>query len=314
VTRPEIVPFADGHVDGAAALLAERHARHLAAEPLLPEITDFRSHVEAEWRIEGTSGSVALDGDEVVGYLLGPRREDEIGPHVWSYVAGQAARDPGLVRDLYAAASRRWVDEGLTRHFVHAPALHDLVEPWLRTSFGISAALAARETAIAPGDGPPPDTSVSVRPSTPEDTPVAAAFDRQLGLHLQQPPSFSGLTVASEREYLDEWRDLHQEQEFTHFVAERGGRIVGHLLLYRRPADDVRVPPHSIDLANAATEPGLRGSGVGLALADHALRWARESGYATMITDWRMSNLEASRFWPRRGFRETFLRLYRSIP
>ena len=42
--------------------------------------------------------------------------------------------------------------------------------------------------------------------------------------------------------------------------------------------------------------------------------WAHELGYPTMITDWRMTNLEASRFWPRRGFRETFLRLYRSIP
>ena len=86
------------------------------------------------------------------------------------------------------------------------------------------------------------------------------------------------------------------------------------MLLYRRPADNLRVPPDSIDLANAATDPGLRGSGVGLALTAHALRWAQEHGYPTMITDWRMTNLLASRFWPRRGFRETFLRLYRSIP
>jgi hypothetical protein len=33
-----------------------------------------------------------------------------------------------------------------------------------------------------------------------------------------------------------------------------------------------------------------------------------------MLTDWRVTNLLASRFWPRRGFRTTFLRLYRSIP
>ena len=44
------------------------------------------------------------------------------------------------------------------------------------------------------------------------------------------------------------------------------------------------------------------------------LEAAYEHGYETMITDWRMTNLLASRFWPRRGFRETFLRLYRSIP
>src|ERR671931_1820481 len=39
----EIRPFSDEHRDAAAALLRERHARHLAAEPLLPEELDFRA-------------------------------------------------------------------------------------------------------------------------------------------------------------------------------------------------------------------------------------------------------------------------------
>jgi hypothetical protein len=33
-----------------------------------------------------------------------------------------------------------------------------------------------------------------------------------------------------------------------------------------------------------------------------------------MVTDWRVTNLLASRFWQRRGFEPVFLRLYRSIP
>jgi hypothetical protein len=33
-----------------------------------------------------------------------------------------------------------------------------------------------------------------------------------------------------------------------------------------------------------------------------------------MVTDWRVTNLLSSRFWPARGFRTTFLRLYRHIP
>ena len=74
------------------------------------------------------------------------------------------------------------------------------------------------------------------------------------------------------------------------------------------------MPVDGIDLAGASTEPALRGSGIGLALTHHAIAWAHEHGYPTMTTDWRMTNLLASRFWPRRGFRETFLRLYRSIP
>ncbi len=304
----DIVAFTDEHVDGAAAILAERHAAHLAVEPLLPRRTDFRQQVENER--QDATGAVAIDHGEVVGYLLGKRREDFLGPHVWSHVAGHAVRDPELVRDLYGAAAARWVEDGLTRHFVFAPAIRELVEPWLRVTFGISAALAARET--APEEMPAGD--VAVRLSTPEDTPVAAALDMVLANHLRQPPSFSEFTLPSEQEYLDEWKDLHDEPENTHFLAERNGHPVGHLLLYRRPEGDLRIPPKSIDLANAATDPAERGGGAGVALTAFALRWAHENGYETMTTDWRMSNLLASRFWPRRGFRETHLRLYRSIP
>jgi GNAT superfamily N-acetyltransferase len=96
-------------------------------------------------------------------------------------------------------------------------------------------------------------------------------------------------------------------------VAERDGRVVGHLLLFRRPPD-LRVPQDSIDLAAASTEPEQRGTGVGRALTAHAIRWARENGHARMTIDWRMTNLWASRFWPRRGFRPAFLRVYRNIP
>ena len=58
----------------------------------------------------------------------------------------------------------------------------------------------------------------------------------------------------------------------------------------------------------------MRMLAVGLALFAHAMTWAHEHGFTSMITDWRMTNLLASRFWPARGFRPTFIRLYRSIP
>jgi hypothetical protein len=32
-----------------------------------------------------------------------------------------------------------------------------------------------------------------------------------------------------------------------------------------------------------------------------------------MVTDWRVTSLLSSRFWPQRGFRASFLRLHRLI-
>jgi GNAT superfamily N-acetyltransferase len=308
VARPEILPFADEHLDGAVQLLAERHERHRAVEPLLPADVDLRGQLELERGEAG--GVVALDRSEVVGYLLGTRRDDEIGPHVWSSVAGHAVRDPELTRDLYAAAAAAWVDAGLTRHFVYVPALPELVDPWFRLSFGASATLAARET----GPQPPVAADIVVREGTPDDTRAAAALDRQMILSMLPSPSFSSRQPDDEETFAAEWAEVWDEPDIhRYFVAERNGEVVGHVLLYRRPPD-LRVPADSIDLAAASTRPDERGSGVGLALTHHVLGWAHEHGYPTMTTDWRMTNLLASRFWPRRGFRISFLRVYRSIP
>jgi GNAT superfamily N-acetyltransferase len=304
----EIVPFADEHVDGAAALLAARHAAHRAVEPLLPDRNDLAAEIAKE-RVDG-SGAVALEGGAVVGFLLGQERENFMGKHVWSNVAGHAVREPELIRDLYAVAAQRWVDDGYMRHFVFVPS-HDaeLVDAWFRLSFGASAALAIRET----GPEEPPDDGVAIRHGTRDDYPEAARLELEMSRAMQPSPSFSGIELQTPEEVLEEWLEEDGDEDFELFVAERDGRVVGQFLLYRRPPD-LRVPDGSIDLAQASTEPEARGTGVGRALTAHVIRWAHENGYPTMTTDWRMTNLWASRFWPKRGFRPVFLRLYRSIP
>ena len=74
------------------------------------------------------------------------------------------------------------------------------------------------------------------------------------------------------------------------------------------------LPERASYLAFASTLPEARGSGIGVALTDASLAAAAEDGYTSMVTDWRVTNLLASRFWPKRGFRPAFYRLYRSIP
>jgi GNAT superfamily N-acetyltransferase len=306
VTR--IVPFEAEHVPEAAKLLAERHAVHRFAEPLLPAIEDFEPYVAAELE-GGGSGAVALRGDEVVGYLVGKREESPVGPALRSGHAGHAATEPEITRDLYAVAAGRWVNEGLVRHNVFVPQLDDLIEPWFRLSFGgsaIQALLAVPERATC-------DQAAGIRPSTPADLVDAARLQAVQEEHLTSSPSFNGFRRSSQFELEDEWGDTWTNECFDHFVAERGGRIVGHALLYRRPPD-MRVPQGSIDLAGCATDLEVRGTGLGIALTNYVIAWAAENGFKTMSTDWRLTNLVASRFWPARGFRAAFIRVYRSIP
>lgn len=301
--------FTQAHVEGAARLLRERHALHRVVEPLLADVGDFERQVADEF-VDAT-GAVATRGGKVVGYLLGKPRESRVGTHLLSGLAGHATSDPALLGELYAFAAANWVADGLTRHYVFAPPLPEVAEAWSRLCFGASAVLGIRATSD-PAETTERD-DIRVRTSSPEDIGEVVRLAALLDAQLNASPSFSFLSARSADEELEEWRDVWTDDRFTHFVAERDGRVCGHVLLYRRPPD-LRVPAHNIDLASASTDPEVRGSGVGRALTSHALAWAVEHGYATMTADWRITNLSAARFWPRRGFREAFLRFYRSIP
>jgi hypothetical protein len=97
-----IRPFTDGDVDAAAELLSRRHERHLAAEPLLPRDVDLHAQIEREWSRDGASGAVSGDG-----YLIGApaANTNTGGRRILVDLAGHAAEQPELARDLYAAAA-----------------------------------------------------------------------------------------------------------------------------------------------------------------------------------------------------------------
>jgi GNAT superfamily N-acetyltransferase len=100
-------------------------------------------------------------------------------------------------------------------------------------------------------------------------------------------------------------------------LAERDGQVVGLLCVAPVEKSGMHVglarPERAAILGLATTLPDVRGSGAGLALTSACFAWARDHGYETIVVDWRETNLRSSRFWPKRGFRRTFVRVYRAI-
>jgi GNAT superfamily N-acetyltransferase len=279
----------------AQALLAERYARQRAAEPLLPEI---------DVAVTEEDGLVATRGGRAVAFLAGSVKGD-IGTVGF---AGCAASEPEALRDVYAALAAEWE---VSRFAVAIPASDErLIDPFFRLAFGCQFFWAVRETA-----GDAPVEGVSIRESTPEDLRLFAELEQDLWNLQALHPSSSGLGGETIEEHEAGWSDLWDDPDlFWSYVAEREGEPVGGIILYRRPTGDLRVPEGNVDLAFAATRPDVRGSGAGLALTAHAFAWARDHGFRSMTADWRSVNLLASRFWPKRGFRPQYLRMYRAVP
>jgi ribosomal protein S18 acetylase RimI-like enzyme len=313
----EIQRFSEGHLDGAAALLAERHVRHQAVEPALPQNVDFRGEIESLWGMEELSGVAATRNGELVGYLLGAPRDESWGSNMWVEYAGHAVREPELVRDLYAAAAEEWFAQGRNRHYALVPATDaELIDAWFRLSFGAQHAAGIQETPEQLADAP---ANVAVRRAAAEDLEAATAIDLELPRHQERSPVFSQpapteVTEDDREQFLSEIDD----PEVALFLAEIEGKAVGELLMVPVERSSMHSglarPERAAFLTFAATLPEARGSGAGLALTNAGLTWAREQGYPVTVVDWRETNLLASRFWPARGFRRTFLRLYRAIP
>jgi ribosomal protein S18 acetylase RimI-like enzyme len=307
----KIVPFGEEHVDAAAGLLEERHRRHREAEPLLPADVDYREQVQALLDKGGTGAFFDA------GYVIGTRLDDEVwGPNVWVELAGHAVREPEAIRDLYAEAAPRWVEAGRTRHYVYVPAYDvDLVDAWFRVGFGAQHALGIRELG---GERVPELPGVLVRQAEDRDVDAMVEIGPELGRHQSLSPVFAAFSPDDPEELRAEILEDLGNPQIGSLVAEIGGRVVGNFVVVPVEMSGAHVglgrPPGLAQLGWAAVLPDARGSGAGVALTHASFEWARERGYPAMVTDWRVTNLLASRFWPRRGFRTTFLRLYRSIP
>jgi ribosomal protein S18 acetylase RimI-like enzyme len=256
VPPPVTRPFAEGDLDAAAALLAERHRQHRLREPALAE-----------------------------------RFED-------------------------AAAARLAIEEGRRRQYVLVPAGDEAtIAAWFRLSFGHQQSHAVlepaeREPELAEG--------LSIRTPTVNDIDRLVGVDVELPRHQRLSPVFSELSLPTPEESRAEWEQTLADDYEHVLVGFDRDRPVACWSMVPWKSSSHATGPMMVDdaafLGFAVTVPDARGSGIGRAMTDACLTWAAREGYAHVVTDWRETNLLASRFWPTRGFRRSFLRLYRSIP
>ena len=328
----EIVSFSDTHLAEAAALLALRHQQDRALEPALPErFTQpdaARSVLEAVWSRPNASGVVALHAGRMIGYLIGVPRIDMVwGRSVWVPLAGHAvdrARGAEVYRDLYATLSPSWVAHGCFAHYALIPASDQAaLEAWFTLSFGKEQAHGIRETADASALTPPVDPSLTIRRAEMADLEPSIELDDIIASHQSRAPVYAPYWFGeyepfNREEIVQESREILQDEQAKMWLALRHGRIVGYQLYI--PAsqefvkiDAIMVPERCSFLATAATREEEQGRGVGRILTAHGLAADHASGYTHCITDWRVTNLLSSRFWPRQGFRPIAYRLVRRL-
>jgi ribosomal protein S18 acetylase RimI-like enzyme len=218
------------------------------------------------------------------------------GPHVFLEGTGDAEE----IRRAYARESPDWPP----LHFAIAEATPEALDPWYTLGFAQKHAYGVRES----GGDPMTVSGVTLRRGGAGDLETALRIDRLITEAQAVSPSYSAV-AAEESPDRASWEETLAAEDTSYFVAEDGSGAVGHTTLYPDPTDT-----QALHRASTAVVPIARRRGVGVALTTHALAYTADQGYLRLRTNWRVTNLYASRFWPARGFEQTHIRLARRLP
>jgi ribosomal protein S18 acetylase RimI-like enzyme len=259
--------------------------------------------------VEGEkAGAEALRDGLRVAHLVATLGEaPSRGRHAWVGLDDHSlaeGEEPGLLADVYATAGAPWVERGYLTHIVEVPAAGPLPQLFFALGFGQEQVHAQAPVRAGQASAPPGTT---IRRAGPTDLELLLDVVGAIGEHQAGPPVWSGLPVPAREDLRADWTEFLADETAVILVAERDGAAVGYAAFH--PSDRAGVA----HLPVAGTRPDSRGVGIGVALVEGALHQAQRAGFETVELDWRSTNLLASRFWPRRGFTPTHLRLRRDV-
>jgi GNAT superfamily N-acetyltransferase len=314
---PDVEPLGGPRLGAMAALVEHQYARLREEVPVLPARALSPSRVVPllEHAVGSTPGVAVVRDGELAGGIVGLEIPGLLGPGTAALVPDWACAVAGSDRartlnSLYGSIAAEWVGRGLGVHcFAVSATDAELIDALTWLGFGRHLVDAVRDLEPRPAAVP---SGVTIGPATAADldalTPLVLAYYA----YYAKSPTFLvfGDAEAPEAE-MSHWLTTPGESVWT---ARTADRILSFLYLHR-PGPDICLPLQddgTISIGGAFTVPEARGSGVGAALVEAAVGWARTAGYERMSVDFETANVRARRFWLR-TFRPVCVSLARRI-
>lgn len=300
-------------------ILMSRQEREFNSFPFL-----HNSFLQAEWisrHLQNllASGSAlgmgAFSHGQLVGYLVGTirisTRTGRCAVIPYEGAAIQKGQPAELIRHLYAQASVLWLEHGCFTHAAFVPLADPLyLDAFSRLSFGIEQVYAALD--LEEYRSFASTAEIEIRPGTEQDGEIMESMSSIISKHQNAAPTFIPIFPEVLAEIREGFRRSLADHDTVVLLAEKDGQAVG-FHMYGTAAPSMMVPDDAVELRVAGTLEGHRRCGVGRSLLNAGCQIMREQGYRYVLTDWRITNLASSTFWPKCGFRPFACRMARVI-
>jgi GNAT superfamily N-acetyltransferase len=310
----DVIPLAPKHLEDATKLVSRRYAalheqvpalpaRYGDAGTLLPLLDDIAS---------SGSGVAAVRGEQLVGFLAAwtiPSFRGKRTAFSPEWANGALPADSQRIYErMYAHLAALWVAGGSLTHLISTLANdHEGIEGWHWLGFGMLAADAVRD--LSPVEGEPAETEV--RRARSQDADQVQTLEQALRQHLAASPVFLVDTVDRQPEGNAVWLE---DPDRPVWLAYCDGTPVAYIGIGPASEDASTIirDARTASITGAFTKPAARSKGIGTALLDETLAWARANGYVRCAVDFEPMNSLAARFWLRH-FRPVCYTLVRHV-
>jgi ribosomal protein S18 acetylase RimI-like enzyme len=148
-------------------------------------------------------------------------------------------------------------------------------------------------------------SEIIIRRATPDDIEEIQRLYRELDHHHAELLPDVFIPVDGDARAPDVLVKFITDEDADYLVAQRDREIVGFLNIQKRshPPFPMFRPHHFAMIENAVVDNSHRGQGIGTALFDAAIGWARKKGLAFVQTSVWTENDKARSFYVDLGFR-----------
>ncbi|EQB86172.1 GNAT superfamily N-acetyltransferase [Clostridium punense] len=260
-------------------------------------------------------GIGAFSNGELVGYIIGEIKIDSRrGRYAWVPYEGMAIRrgqSSELIRNLYAKVSVIWLEQGCFNQYTLVPlGSQEYYEAFLRLSFSIQ-----QVHSIMNMEEYKPFENVAdidIRLANKMDSEAMGRMSQIIQYYQSSSPTFEPLLPEVVAQIKAGYRGIVEDDDATVVIATKDMKEVG-FQVYGTINSDLMSPDDGVELSIAGTYSSEMRSGIGKKLMNEGYKIMKEKGYNNIITDWRITNLASSTFWPKCGFKPIAYRMFRCI-
>ncbi|MEX2246161.1 MAG: GNAT family N-acetyltransferase [Dehalococcoidia bacterium] len=317
--RISITPFdRQRHLEAACELLGERHRRDRARQPFLPAAFEkaeaCRPQIESAFENAGWYGVAAEADGRMAGYAIMTTQLIAPTHFLASFFPPRGASLPfaahatregmeyDVYREMYAALADHFVRKGFFDHSVNVPATDVAArEAFSSLGFGRTMCCAVRDVSPV-GRGA---AKVELHAAGGEDAEVIFGLNEELIIHHARSPIFNPWVRESDAGSHEFQRNLLNDAATNaHWVAYEDGRAIG-MNTFMAPffLSALTVPDkRAVYLFQGVVSEQARAGGVGSALLEKGVEWAREQGYEHIALHFATPNVSGAKFWQSSGF------------